>query len=38
MAAKESFIEHGGEAFHLVPSLNAHPRWVEAMESLLREL
>ncbi len=38
MAAKESFLEHGGEAFHLVPSLNAHPRWVEAMEHLLREL
>lgn len=38
MGGKESFEEHGGEEFLLVPSLNAHPRWVEAMEHLLREL
>jgi ferrochelatase len=38
MGGKETFLEHGGEAFHLVPSLNAHPAWVSAMENLLRTL
>ena len=38
MGGKESFLEHGGEAYHLVPSLNAHPKWVDAMETLLRDL
>ena len=38
MGGKESFLEHGGEAYHLVPSLNAHPNWVDAMETLLRDL
>ena len=29
--ARESFLEHGGESLELVPSLNSHPRWVEAV-------
>lgn len=35
MGGKESFEEHGGEHYMLVPSLNAHPRWVEAMADML---
>ena len=31
------FEEHGGEAVHLVPSLNDHPIWVEGLESLIRK-
>jgi len=39
MAGKESFLEHGGEDLMLVPSLNTHPAWVDAMAGLLaREL
>ena len=33
---KESFQEHGGEDLMLVPSLNAHPHWVEGMAALIR--
>lgn len=36
MQAKESFLEHGGEAFELIPSLNTHPTWVRAMADLIR--
>ena len=36
MAAVESFKAAGGE-LHLVPSLNAHPSWVDAVVGLLRE-
>lgn len=38
MGGKETFLERGGEAYHLVPSLNVHPRWVTAMEQMLRAL
>lgn len=33
--ARESFKAHGGEDFQLVPSLNAHPAWVDAVVDLL---
>ncbi len=36
MQARASFLEHGGEEFRLVPSLNAHPRWIAAASSLVR--
>jgi ferrochelatase len=36
MQARESFLDHGGEEFRLVPSLNAHPRWIETAASLVR--
>lgn len=36
MQAKESFEEHGGEAFELIPSLNTHPRWVAALADLIK--
>lgn len=35
--AKEQFVECGGEALTLVPSLNAHPSWVDAVVRLVRE-
>lgn len=38
MQAKESFIEHGGEDFALVPSLNTHPKWVSAFAGIIRSL
>jgi ferrochelatase len=35
--AKEDFIKAGGEDLILVPSLNAHPAWVNAVVSLMQE-
>ncbi|RYZ33494.1 MAG: ferrochelatase [Myxococcaceae bacterium] len=34
--AKEQFVEAGGESLTLVPSLNAHPEWVDAVVRLVR--
>lgn len=34
--AKESFLEAGGEELRLVPSLNASPRWADAVAEMLR--
>ena len=31
---KELFKEHGGETWDMVPSLNAHPIWVEALKNM----
>ncbi len=36
LRAKESFVESGGESLTLVPSLNAHPAWVDAVVSWIR--
>lgn len=36
MRAVEDFTARGGEDLRLVPSLNAHPRWVEAAADLIR--
>ena len=33
---KESALAHGAEALELVPSLNAHPRWVETVCEMVR--
>ena len=35
--AREQFVEAGGEALALVPSLNAHPSWVDAVVRMVRE-
>ena len=35
--ARNDFVAAGGETLELVPSLNAHPRWVGAVEQLVRE-
>jgi ferrochelatase len=34
LRAREDFLAAGGEALTLVPSLNAHPRWVQAVVDL----
>lgn len=36
LRARETFRAHGGEDLRLVPSLNAHPRWVAAVAELVR--
>ena len=35
--AAEDFRAHGGDELRLVPSLNAHPKWVEAVSAVARE-
>jgi len=35
MGGKESFLEHGGEDFLLVPSLNTNDAWVDALHTLI---
>ena len=35
MRGRESFIEAGGEHFHMVPALNAHPSWVKGATQIL---
>lgn len=35
--AREDFVAAGGQTLELVPSLNVHPRWVTAVEQLVRE-
>ncbi|WP_224241603.1 ferrochelatase [Hyalangium gracile] len=37
MRAREQFLACGGESLTLVPSLNAHPTWVDAVVRLVRE-
>ena len=36
MRGREIFIGAGGESFDLIPCLNEHPRWLEALEKLVR--
>ena len=36
LRARDAFTAAGGEALVLVPSLNAHPRWVAAVAALVR--
>ncbi|HEX8701512.1 MAG TPA: ferrochelatase [Myxococcaceae bacterium] len=37
LRAREQFLQSGGEALTLVPSLNAHPAWVDAVVRLVSE-
>jgi ferrochelatase len=37
LRAREQFLACGGESLTLVPSLNAHPAWVDAVVRLVRE-
>ncbi len=34
---KKLFIQHGGEKLTLIPSLNDHPKWINALASLLKD-
>jgi ferrochelatase len=36
MRGRELFIEAGGENLTLVPCLNEHPRWLDALEKIMR--
>lgn len=36
MRGHEVFIRAGGEGFALIPCMNEHPRWLEALEDLVR--
>ena len=36
LRAKSDFLTAGGEAFQFVPSLNAHPVWVDALAGMLK--
>ena len=33
---KEIFLEAGGESFTMIPCLNIHPLWVQALEKWLK--
>jgi ferrochelatase len=30
------FLEAGGREFSLIPCLNEHPRWIDALENMVR--
>ncbi|MBE2204532.1 MAG: ferrochelatase [Chthoniobacterales bacterium] len=36
MRGRDIFLEAGGREFDLIPCLNEHPRWLDALENLLR--
>ncbi len=38
MTAHDQFLEAGGEAFKLVPCLNAHPAWADALAKIIGRL
>ncbi len=35
MAGRDLFLESGGESFQLIPCLNDHPRWIDAMAGMI---
>jgi protoporphyrin/coproporphyrin ferrochelatase len=35
--AEEEFHEHGGEKLRSCPCLNDHPKWIDALETIVRE-
>ena len=35
--AKETFVEAGGSDLKLIPCMNEHPLWVEALEKMVRK-
>ena len=36
MRGHETFIEAGGDDLTLIPCMNEHPRWLEALEKIVR--
>lgn len=36
IAGKERFLDAGGEDFLLLPCLNAHPQWIQTLDSICR--
>jgi ferrochelatase len=35
MRGKESFLEAGGQSCEVIPCLNTHPRWIEALAKII---
>jgi ferrochelatase len=35
MRGRETFLQAGGKEFTLIPCLNDHPRWIDALENML---
>jgi ferrochelatase len=38
MRGKASFEGAGGESLQLIPCMNEHPRWIEALEGMVRRV
>lgn len=36
MRGRQTFLEAGGEDYALIPCLNEHPRWLDALEKMVR--
>lgn len=36
MRGKETFLQAGGDSFDLIPCLNEHPRWIDALTGMAR--
>lgn len=36
MRGRETFLAAGGESFNLIPCLNEHPRWIQALAEMVR--
>lgn len=36
MRGRETFLEAGGSEFALIPCMNTHPRWLDAMETMAK--
>ena len=34
MEVREAFLHAGGQAFHYIPCLNAHPAWIDALQHI----
>jgi ferrochelatase len=37
MEGRASFLAAGGKAFHYIPALNEHPRWIDALGQIVLE-
>ena len=37
MEGRASFLQSGGKAFHYIPALNGHPRWIDALGQIALE-
>ena len=37
LQGRETFLEAGGETFHLIPCLNDHPDWINALVQILND-
>jgi ferrochelatase len=37
MEGKQDFLQHGGEAFTLIPALNENEKWIDCMQALINQ-